>query len=69
MIPYRHPTRRRKPLIAVRQAFSEFLLLPLMLIAGFLILAAASFWLDRSEPDWIASVRAFLAERPDAADP
>ena len=49
-----------KALIAVRQAFSEFLLLPASLIVVFLLLAGVSFALDRGEPDWLAPAREML---------
>lgn len=53
-------SRWRKALLAVRQAFREFLLLPMSLIVAFLILAAVSFSLDRGEPEWLAPTRNYL---------
>ena len=53
-----HPLRRR--LRALRRAFAEFLFVPTLVIAGFLLLAAATFLVDRGEPAWIAPLRTFL---------
>jgi uncharacterized membrane protein len=50
----------RKALIATRQAFREFLRLPLSLIVAFLLLAGLSFSLERREPAWLAPAREFL---------
>ena len=50
----------RKGLTAIRQAFGEFLLLPLSLIVAFLLLASVSFMLERREPAWLAPARELL---------
>lgn len=45
---------------AVRRALAEFLLVPACLIAGFLLLAAGSYALDRGDVAWLESSRALL---------
>ncbi len=44
----------------VRRAFAEFLGLPSCIIAGFLLLAAATFWLDHARPVWLEPARGVL---------
>jgi uncharacterized membrane protein len=44
----------------VRRAFDEFLGLPSCIIAGFLLLAATTFWLDRARPLWLEPLRQVL---------
>lgn len=59
----RGPTagRRRKALDAVRQAFAEFLRLPALIIAGFLLLAFATYWIDQGGAgSLVGNVRAAL---------
>ncbi len=50
----------RKTLDALREAFAEFLLVPIGIIAGLLLLAAATFMLDRSSADWLVPIRGWL---------
>jgi uncharacterized membrane protein len=45
---------------ALRQAFAEFLRVPALIIVGFLLLAAATFALDRSQAAWLAPLRTLL---------
>lgn len=52
--------RARKRQVAIRQAFEEFLLVPTCLIAGFLLLAAVTFTIDRSDAAWLKPVRELL---------
>jgi hypothetical protein len=44
----------------IRQAFAEFLWLPASVIIAFLVLAVVTFYLDRSEPPWLAPLRALV---------
>ncbi len=43
-----------------REAFAEFLLVPTCVIGAFLLLAAATFWLDHSDLAWLAPLRTHL---------
>ncbi|MGH7926732.1 MAG: hypothetical protein ACREQV_02935, partial [Candidatus Binatia bacterium] len=45
-----------------RRAFVEFLRLPSLIIAGFLLLAAGTWVLDHAEIDWLWPVRASIQE-------
>ena len=59
----KHPRQRhaaRKSLDAWRVAFAEFLSVPALIIAGFVLLAYATFVVDRSQPDWLMSARQLL---------
>ena len=47
----------------MRRAFEEFLLVPACLIAGFLVLAALMYWLDRSPAGWLEPGRRLLVAR------
>src|SRR5687767_12169889 len=55
----RHHSFHRR-LLAVRRAFSEFLLVPSCLIAGFLLLSAVTFVLDRGDHAWLEPLKEFL---------
>ena len=50
----------RKSLDAWRVAFAEFLSVPALIIVGFLLLAYATFILDRSQADWLTPARLLL---------
>lgn len=50
----------RKNWDALRQAFSEFLRVPTSIIAGFLLLAAGTFVLDRGDADWLLPLGSLL---------
>ena len=54
--------RLRQTLSAVRQAFHEFLALPALIIAGFLLLAAVTNWLDRTAAGSLGGLGTFLAQ-------
>lgn len=45
---------------AIRRAFAEFLTLPTLIIAGFFLLAAGSYALDRAGPTWLPRLHAWL---------
>ena len=60
-----HPLRRW--LRTLHRSFAEFLLVPTVVIAGFLLLATVTFAIDRGEPAWMAPWRTFL-ERHVLAD-
>jgi hypothetical protein len=47
----------------LRRAFAEFLTIPSMVIAGFLVLAAGTYALDHAGSDWLEPLRALLRER------
>lgn len=47
----------------LRRAFAEFLTIPSMVIAGFLVLAAGTYALDHAGSDWLEPLRAWLRER------
>lgn len=46
-----------------RRAFSEFLFVPTLIIAGFLLLAPATYLLDSVELGWLKPIRDFLRAR------
>ena len=48
---------------AVRRAFREFLALPTLVIAAFVVLAACTYTLDREQVAWIAPLRRLLEKR------
>ncbi len=52
--------RARKLREAMRQAFAEFLLVPIGIIVGFLLLGACTFVLDRSSAAWLTPMRTLL---------
>ena len=52
--------RMRKKRDALRQAFTEFLRVPTSIIAGFLLLAAGTFVLDRGDADWLLPLGSLL---------
>ena len=52
--------RARKLHEATRQALAEFLLVPIGIIVGFLLLAACTFVLDRSSAAWLMPIRTLL---------
>ena len=45
----------------IRRAFSEFLGVPAAIVAGFLVLAALSYVLDKAEPSWLELLRDYMA--------
>lgn len=47
----------------VRRAFREFLLIPTVMVGGFLLLAVAMHWLDSAKGGWIEPVRSSLRDR------
>lgn len=53
----RRKHRLRRIARAIREAFAEFLLIPTLVILGFMLLAAATFALDRGEAAWLAPLR------------
>ncbi|MGH8572142.1 MAG: hypothetical protein ACREX8_06150 [Gammaproteobacteria bacterium] len=55
-----HHHRVRKLREAMRQALAEFLLVPIGIILGFLLLAACTFVLDRSGAAWLTPMRTLL---------
>jgi hypothetical protein len=55
-----HLYRTRKLLAQWQVAFAEFLLLPSCIIAAFLLLAVATYLLDRGAADWLAPLRTRL---------
>jgi uncharacterized membrane protein len=52
--------RTAKEWDALRQAFAEFLWVPALIIVAFLLLAAATFALDRSKAAWLVPMRTLL---------
>jgi len=52
--------RNSESIDAVKRAFVEFLTLPTLLIAGFLLLALATYALDKAKVDWLLPARALL---------
>lgn len=59
----KHDDRQRqalKNLRTVRNAFAEFLLVPTLVIAGFLLFAAGTFVLDGSSAAWLTPIRTLL---------
>lgn len=56
-------SHRRKPGETLRRAFAEFLTIPSLVIAGFLLLAAGSYALDQIEIQMLEPLRALLRGR------
>lgn len=47
----------------VRRSFNEFLLIPTLMVSGFLALALALYWVDRADIEWLAPARNALKGR------
>ncbi len=63
MTDKQHHSRNRRALKrwdALRRAFAEFLLLPSLIIAGFLLLSMVTFALDRGDVQWLVPLRELM---------
>ena len=48
---------------AIRRSITEFLIVPVAIVAAFLLLAAGTTALDQANPEWLAPARRVLSKR------